>query len=118
MQTIVIYLTQFAWQAPTLAAYAVGIIVALVHWNRCPSRAMPAFLAMVLFLGWDVSRTIWQTYLLQEASGGASRRAMGLLSGIGVLGNLVHAFAIGLLLLAVFQRSSSAVGDRGPGAKP
>lgn len=100
-------LTQLAGQAPVLLAYLVGVILALVFWQRSPVPALLTLIAMVLFLMTTLVQSVLVHYLVRVSAD--SGMTLGwMLSANAVIGSVLRAMAVGLMLAAVFtgRRSS------------
>jgi hypothetical protein len=101
---LVSFLGQLAVQAPSLLAYLVGIILALVFWRRCPGPSLLTLLALALLLVTSLVQTFLLLYLFRARAdfGWDEARVGWMLSASALVGSVIRAAALGLLLAAVF----------------
>jgi hypothetical protein len=107
---LLFFLSQLPVQAPTLLAYVVGMVLALVFWRRCPRPAKFTFLAMMLLLITALVHSLLLSFFMQGREDlGWSHETLGLILLItGLIASLIRAAAFGLILAAVFMGRKTA----------
>lgn len=64
-EIIIHFLMHLLGQSPVLLAYLVGMVLALVFYQRCPRPATLALIAMALLLATTLARSFLLTYSLR-----------------------------------------------------
>jgi hypothetical protein len=97
-------LTQLLAQSPVLLVYLIGLILALVFWQRCPIPSLLVLVASVLLLLVAVTQTCVTQYLIQARTemGWTHEKLGWVFSAVGLTGSCLRAAALGLFLAAVF----------------
>jgi hypothetical protein len=101
---IVAFLAQLATRSPTLLLFATGLVLAIAFWSRYPRPCMLVFLAMSLALIVTVCSAFVFLYLPRAMNefGWDHLQLSLMFTVVGVITNVFHAGALGLLLAAVF----------------
>ena len=97
-------LVQLAYQSPTLLAYVIGLVLALVFLRRCPGPAVLTLIATVMMLLTAIGYLFLQRYLAHARldAGWSVERYAQMMTVIGIISNVIRAVAFGLLLAAIF----------------
>jgi hypothetical protein len=94
---IPVWIWQLAAQAPVLLVYAVGIVLALAFWSRCPGPCRLTLIGSILLLVTAVLQSCLFSFLVfSDQESGWVLGASGLVWGI------LRACGFSLLLAAVF----------------
>ena len=105
--------SQLIYISPLLAAYVVGVILALVNMSRYPRAAALALLGCALMFVTSLGRMFIQSYIFSQyrGSGWSAQTYSNALTALAICANLVHVAGFGLLLGGVFAgRGTVAVG--------
>jgi MFS superfamily sulfate permease-like transporter len=105
------FTTQLATRSPVLLVYVIGLVLALVFWQRHPRPCVLVLLAMVLALFTSLVSAFLFTYLPRAMDEfGWNHHQLGLmLSAVSITASILHAGAMGMLLTAVFVGRQSAL---------
>jgi len=95
---------QLITQAPMLIVYTVGIVMAFVYWRRYPRPCLFTLIAASVMLLVALVFPLTHIILFQALSrfGWTASMFGSVLTAVGIVGNLIHAAAFGLLIAAVF----------------
>lgn len=98
------FLMQLPVQAPALLAYLVGMVLALVLYQRCPRPATLTFIGTGLLLITTLVQSFLFIYLfrIRDDFGWSHQQVSWMLSASGLFASVVRAAAFGLILTAVF----------------
>ena len=98
------FLQQMLGQSPLLLVYLLGIVLCAVWWRRAPQAAILALAGCAILLLSSIGFAFIQQQLIQNFNrGGATAQSYGqAMMWIGIGNSIIRAFAIGLLLFAVF----------------
>lgn len=98
--------SQLPFMLPLALMYAVGIILALVFFNRLGGPAVLTLAGCIILLLMTLAGPVAQGYLLALARGGEIPKATitGSLTAIGVARLLINILGFSLILAAVFMR--------------
>jgi hypothetical protein len=98
------FLMQLASRAPTLLVYAIGVILAIVYWQRYPRPCLLVLLAVCLSGFALVASAFLFMYLPRAmADFGWAHEQLGMIVGaVGFVSSVLHAIATAMLLGAVF----------------
>ena len=101
-------LNQFAYQAPLLLVSLVGLIIAAVNRNRCPTPALLTMLGcgLIFLVGLAqpvISSIFWQQLREGELTPEQYTRMMGI---IGIVVSCTRAVGVALVIVAVFMGRS------------
>jgi hypothetical protein len=116
------FIAQLLTQAPLLIAFLVGLILALLNWNRVPGPARMTCLAVVLLVALTFEQIWVQEYVVRNSSssGTTGMQIAQTLRVIALVNNSLRAGAYGLLIAAVFMGRVAPTDQRGfqvmPGA--
>ena len=91
-------------QLPTLLAYLVVIVIALVEWKKYPRPSLLLLAAVAVSLVLTIGFPILQNVIFaQQQLGEIQATQMGwLLSGLGFVSSLIRAVALALMVAAVY----------------
>jgi len=94
-------LRQLGWQLPVLLVCAIGVVLALLFWRRCPAAAALALIGVGLLLlaafGQAAAAALIASLARSSMSGGGYRWVM---YGSAMAGSVLRAAAVGCLLAA------------------
>jgi hypothetical protein len=98
------FLIQLLGQAPVLLAYLVGLVLALVFYQRCPRPALLTLIALALLLVTTLVQSFLFIYSVRARDdfGWNDEQFGWWLSATGLMGSVIRAAAFGLMLTAVF----------------
>jgi len=97
-------LAQLLVQSPVWVAYLAGIILAFVFWKRCPTSSLLLLIAIIVMFLTTVAHTISIQYILHKRleMDWSAESMSARFYVMGIIGNFIHAAAIGLLITAIF----------------
>jgi hypothetical protein len=99
-----VFLTQLATNFPELLAYVIGLLVTFAFWRRFPGPCLLVSLAMVVALSTSIGAIFLYAYLpfaLDEFHW-QHHQLDQMYTVVGLLSSLLRAFAMVMLLTAVF----------------
>ena len=103
------FLLSQIWNVPFLIVYCVGIVLALLFWNRHPAVSILCIVAFLILLGSQVLGIGTQFWMTGATSRGMSSPEIGqLLSIMGIVRAVLATVAWTLLLTALFGWRSPA----------
>jgi hypothetical protein len=96
--------SQLIYISPLLAAYLVGIILALVNMSRFPRASTLTLVGCALMFLTSLGRMFIQNYLFSQyrSSGWSNQTYSTALNTLAICANLLHVAGFGLLLASVF----------------
>jgi hypothetical protein len=99
---------QLLYSAPSLVAYAVGIVLALTFMRRHPRPATLTLIGCALLFFTSLGRTLAMSYFMDQLRSGGMTSASygGMASAVSLVTALIYAGSFGLLLAAVFTGRS------------
>ena len=103
MDSIAMPLALLLPRVPTILVLIAGMAFAVVWWRRHPTRSLLVLAAMSLLL---ILAVAWPFVLQAFIHTGGWRMTTRLLAALGLAEGVLDATAIGLLLTAVFVRST------------
>ena len=97
-------LTQSAYLCPLLAVFLVGIILALVRWQRHPAASGFALSGFIVLLSNAVLMSVIQALVIDSMSrrGGTNAQLGTILSVVNMVRILINVIGYSLLIVAVF----------------
>jgi hypothetical protein len=116
-----IYLSRFLPLTPIYAVWFIGLIVALVRWNRHPKVSLLVTLATVLlFLNSVVANllSIWLIHYSRDQAGFSHERMGWMLGVLGFVSPLVGAAGYAMLLVAAFMGRGQWLAEWREGNRP
>ncbi len=105
MNDISFLLTQLMYQAPMLIVSLVGLILAAVNRNRCPTPAMLTILGcgLIFLVGLAQPVVFWVMMQQREEANLDAKQFGQMLSTIGLVWSGLRAIGVALVVIAVFM---------------